>query len=334
MRQLALPRSFYRAGRLQAAQATPIAEARAHLLDTWHRFRKVGLSGRAAAAEVQVPYATLCRWDNAVRTAGLPALNDGSRRPHHSHKAQRDPQLVAAVKALRERFPRWGKDRLTPLLQREGWSVTSATVGRILAELKRTGQLREPHGIRTKPRVAVRPHAIRKPKDYQAVEPGHIVQIDTVDLRPLPGVILKQFTAIDVVSRWSVLGLRTRATSGTAAQFLLEVLARMPFTVRAIQVDGGSEFKDLFEAACKALGIPLFVLPPRSPKLNGCVERANRSHREEFWQCYDGDLDLRSAQAAQRQWETLSNTYRPHQGLGWITPLQYLEACTSAVIPT
>jgi putative transposase len=28
----------------------------------------------------------------------------------------------------------------------------------------------------------------------------------------------------------------------------------------------------------------LFVLPPRSPKLNGAVERANRTHTEEFYQ--------------------------------------------------
>jgi len=52
--------------------------------------------------------------------------------------------------------------------------------------------------------------------------------------------------------------------------------------VKAIQVDGGSEFKADFEAACQARGIRLCVLPPRSPKLNGCVERGNRTHREEL----------------------------------------------------
>ena len=59
---------------------------------------------------------------------------------------------------------------------------------------------------------------------------------------------------------------------------------RMPFPVRAIQVDGGSEFQAAFEAACQARGIRLFVLPPRSPKLNGCVQRAQRTHTEEFYE--------------------------------------------------
>ena len=30
--------------------------------------------------------------------------------------------------------------------------------------------------------------------------------------------------------------------------------------------------------------IKLFVLPPGNPKLNGHVERANRTHTEEFYQ--------------------------------------------------
>ncbi len=54
----------------------------------------------------------------------------------------------------------------------------------------------------------------------------------------------------------------------TAAAFLDSVVARMPFAVRAIQVDGGSEFHAAFEAECQRRGLRLFVLPPRSPKLN------------------------------------------------------------------
>jgi putative transposase len=48
----------------------------------------------------------------------------------------------------------------------------------------------------------------------------------------------------------------------------------MPFLVKAIQVDGGSEFEAAFEEECQKRNIRLFVLPPNSPKLNGYVERA------------------------------------------------------------
>ena len=119
---------------------------------------------------------------------------------------------------------------------------------------------------------------MRKPKDYRGEQPGDLVQVDTLDVRPLPGVVLKHFTARYVVSRCDVVESHSRATAHTARLFLDNLLTRMPFPVRALQVDGGSEFQAAFEDACQARGIRLFVLPPRSPKLIGHVERAHRTH--------------------------------------------------------
>jgi transposase InsO family protein len=145
-------------------------------------------------------------------------------------------------------------------------------------------------------------------------------------LRPLPGVERRQFTAIDVVSRVAVVGVRSQATAGTATAFLDDLIARMPVPVQAIQVDGGSEFMAGFETACQAKGIALYVLPPRSPKLNGRVERLNGTTRREFWECYDGDLDLPSLQAALLAWEATDNTVRPHQAPGYETPHVFLRS--------
>lgn len=47
----------------------------------------------------------------------------------------------------------------------------------------------------------------------------------------------------------------------------------MPDLIKAIQIDGGSQFMAESETACKDAGLALNVLPPRSPKLNGAVER-------------------------------------------------------------
>jgi putative transposase len=103
----------------------------------------------------------------------------------------------------------------------------------------------------------------------------------------LPWIILKQFTARDVISEWDVIEARSRATAKTAKEFIDTLQKRMPFRIKAIQVDGGSEFYAEFEYVCKAKGIRLFVLPPKSPKLNGSVERANRTHTEEFYEVND-----------------------------------------------
>lgn len=214
------------------------------------------------------------------------------------------------------------------LLHREGWEVSTSMVGRILRHLKDRGILPEPlmNGVSARKRSRKRPFAVRKPKEYRAVEPGDIVQVDTLDLRPIPGVVLKHFTARDVVSRWDVIQVGTTATATKSKAFLDKLLERMPFEVKAIQVDGGSEYQAAFEQACQQMELRLFVLPPRSPKLNGHVERAQRTHTEEFYEVYDGDLELEPLNKALRRWEDIYNTVRPHQSLGYLTPLEYLNS--------
>jgi len=90
-------------------------------------------------------------------------------------------------------------------------------------------------------------------------------------------------------------------------------------------VDGGAEFEDLFETECQQRGIHLFVLPPRSPKLNGHVERAQRTHTEEFYELTDRSFDLSELNEALREWERVYDTVRPHQALGYLTPHQFLQ---------
>ena len=179
-------------------------------------------------------------------------------------------------------------------------------------------------GISIRKRLWRRPYAIRKPRGYSVVDPGDLVQVDTLDVRPIPGMVLKHFTAREMVSRWDVVEVRTRATANTATGFLSTLPARMPFPVRAIQVDGGSEFQAGFEQACHERDIRLFVLPPRSPKLNGCVERAPRTHTEEFYEVNDFSLQVAPLNRELMAWERVYNTIRPHQALDYLTPLQFV----------
>ncbi len=231
------------------------------------------------------------------------------------------------MQRVRERYPRWGKDKLAVMLKRDGLTLSVSMVGRILRSLKQRGVLVEPLTARLRPHARhARPYAVRKPKEYAATAPGDLVQLDTMHLTPLPGVERRHFTAVDVVSRWSVTGVRATASAGTARDFLAEMQERLPFPIGAIQVDGGSEFMAGFETACQERGVPLFVLPPRSPKLNGHVERTNRTHRNEFWELYDGDLELPPLQEALRVWEDEYNHVRPHQALGYQTPAEHLAA--------
>jgi putative transposase len=79
-----------------------------------------------------------------------------------------------------------------------------------------------------------------------------------------------------------------------------------------------------FETFCQQRGLRLFVLPPRSPKLNGAVERANRTHTEEFYELYAGVWSVAAVRPDLLASEMIDNTVRPHQTLGYLTPEQWL----------
>lgn len=77
----------------------------------------------------------------------------------------------------------------------------------------------------------------------------------------------------------------------------------------------------------------MFLLPPRSPKLNGHVERAQRTHTEEFYDYYMGELDLKSVNEALVEWEIFYNTVRPHRSLDLRTPLEPVLARVHKQMP-
>jgi len=286
-------------------------------------------NARLTCRHFDVSPQTFYRWKKRYNPRYPASLEERSHRPQHLRQPTYPLELATAVLKLREQYPRWGKDKLVILLHRDGFNCSASMVGRILHKLKERGVLREPipNHISARKRRWQRPYAIRKPKEYVAKQPGDIVEVDTLDVRPLPGIALKHFTARDVISRWDVLEAHTRATSNTASGFIDVLLQRMPFPIRAIQVDGGSEFQDAFERECQKRGIKLFVLPPRSPKLNGHVERAQRTHTEEFYEVTEANFEIRELNQALLEWEKVYNTIRPHQALEYLTPQQFLEQC-------
>jgi transposase InsO family protein len=290
----------------------------------WHQ--KNGQNVSLTSRRFGISRSTLYRWLKRYQPYKLRSLEDRSCRPKKVRQRTWTSEEVLAVKKLRERYPAWGKMKLCLLLALEGVRLSASKAGRILSYLKRRGELKEPlrRSLRRR-RRGKRPYAMRKPKHYRALEPGDIVQLDTMDVRPEPGVVLKQFTAVDVVSRWSVPTLASAASATLAKRALEELLERTPYPIKAVQVDGGSEFMAEFEEACQEKGIRLFVLPPRSPKLNGAVERANRTYREEFYECSDAPPTVRGLRPALRRYEHIYNFIRPHQALGYLTPAQSLQ---------
>lgn len=329
-----LPRHIIRsacaASRVAAKPLNSVAASREDALQRWRQARADGLTAQQAARAVGAGRASLYRWHKRVEPR--------SRRPHRVRKTTWTSELVEAVEALRLDYPMWGRAKLGPLLRAEGFAVSDATVGRIIAHLVARGAVepvaarrRRRHAHRWSPR---RRHAARLPKGLKADRPGALVQIDTLTVSLAPGKSIKHFTAYCPAAKWIAAAASERATAKAAARFLDKLLAEMPFPIKAIQVDGGSEFMADFEAACAKRGLSLYVLPPKSPQLNGAVERAQSTWRYEFYATYELPHRLAEIAPLIDSFAHLYNHHRPHGALGGQTPAQYLQSISGGAPPS
>ena len=132
----------------------------------------------------------------------------------------------------------------------------------------------------------------------KARQPGELMQVDPMSVSFTEGFALKEFKATCPVTGTTIMRTYSSASSRNARRFLDDLIAQLPDALVSVQVDGGSEFRDELESACQAPGIPLFVLPPRKPKWNGCVERANGTTRYEFYPFYEGALTVAAVNKA------------------------------------
>ena len=80
-----------------------------------------------------------------------------------------------------------------------------------------------------------------------------------------------------------------------------------------------------FESFCEEKKIPLYILPPRSPKLNGGVERCNRTSRHEFYQYYEGVYSVSAIKPVLARYTAHYNTFRPHRAIDMETPFDYYQ---------
>ena len=321
------------ASRLLAAKTPDIeAERRRDAVARWRRAMADGLAAAQAAKAVGVPRSSLYRWEKAPEPK--------SRRAKRLRQAKWPPALVEAVEALRLDNPMWGKRKIAALLKREGFAASASTVGRVLKQLMARGRVVPVPILRKRPggrRFRFTPrqrYAQRLAKGRKAKSPGELVQIDTLFVNLRPDKAIKHFTAYDPVAKWTLGHVSTEATASAAKALLDKLLAKAPFRVRGIQVDGGAEFMAVFEDHCRESGLELVVLPPKRPDLNGAVERAQSSWRYEFYASYDLPNRIDKLQPLVDAFAHRFNHFRPHQALGDKTPAEYLQSLRSETKPS
>jgi len=302
------------------------------LLGDWDRLKQLRVPDADTACVIGVSRATHYRRKRALATYGTQGLVRRSQRPRRVRQSAIPQAVRDQVMRLRREHPTYGKAKLTVLLTRDhGITLSESTVGRILSNLMQRGLvIRYAAATKIIRKRKFTGHARRWAYDLRPTLPGEMIQVDHMTVNKHT-VLLKHFQAWDPISKYAHGEVYHTATSANAAHFLGKLQQALPFPVRSIQVDGGSEFMKDFEAACQAKGIPLYVLPPKRPQYNGGVERMNRTMRDDLYARKDllanNMADFRDAV---RQATHTYNHYRPHQSLDNLTPVQYLAQLQAA----
>jgi transposase InsO family protein len=102
------------------------------------------------------------------------------------------------------------------------------------------------------------------------------------------------------------------------------VIDKFPFRIHKVRTDRGHEFQAQFHWHVEDKGMRHVYIKPRTPQLNGKVERSHRSDQEEFYQLltYTDDVDLNEKL---KEWERFYNYNRPHGAFNGKTPYEALR---------
>lgn len=165
-------------------------------------------------------------------------------------------------------------------------------------------------------------------KRYEKQVPGHRIQVDVkfLSFKDPEGKLKKmyQYTAIDDATRARALQIFPKHNQETAIKFMDYVRERFPFRIHTVQTDNGHEFQAKFHWYCEDLGMQHVYIKPRSPHLNGKVERSHKTDAQEFYQLidYTDDIDIRKKL---QEWEMFYNCQRPNAALNGRTPYEVLR---------
>lgn len=261
------------------------------------------LSARSFCRAGEVPYATFSRWWAAWCRHDKKALVDRSRRPRRSPKALPGHALDIIRKAHFKLG--LGVKRLHAYLKQAG--LISCSLSSVYRVLRRAGALSR---CRRRPK----PHWQR----YSKALPGERAQMD---LLYLPEGRY-QLTLVDDCSRVLAATVLTRRTCAAVCEVLPRLLRSVPFPIRCIQTDNGPEFSETLTGLLRRTGIRHVHIRPRTPHLNGKVERVQRTVREEHWDGVVAGSVLEWEKGLQA-YVRFYNNKRLHSALGYSAPLVY-----------
>jgi len=289
-------------------------------------YRNFGLSSALSAFPVK--RSTLFLWQKKLRKSGgkLTALIPESTRPKRPREMRINPLILDEITRLRKKHYRLGKNKLKPLLDDycRKYQLNPVSISLVGKIIKRRNLFFQRPGLgyhnpnRKKHEFGKRLRVKKAPQPNQ----GGYAQADTIETISW-GLKRYTITFIDVKLKIS----HAKTFTGKLSQYALETFKEfqllLSLPIHTVQTDNGSEFLGTFDQYLKKQKIKHLWTYPNCPKINGCIERYNRSIQEEWMNSYlDEICDTNQFNQRLKEYLYFYHNKRVHEGLGLKTPAQ------------
>lgn len=309
---------------------TEKAKLKARALVFWE---KHGLQATLDAFPIKE--STLYAWKKQWKEGDgkIDALSDKSRAPQTRRKRIWPEEIIQEIKRVRQEHPNLGKEKIHPLLmefcgEKNLKCPAVPTIGRLIYDCG---------GLRTFPqkishfgkiKKSNRGKVLRKPLDFRAKYPGHLVALDTIE-KHKNGARRYIITFEDIFTRLSFAWATSSHASKAASEFFSICLKAFPFPFdfQHVLTDNGSEFKKHFDDELRRLHLVHYHAYPKTPKMNAHLERFNRTIQDEFVDYHMGDLlAVSDFNRKLMDWLIWHNTKRVHHAFkNKLSPLQFMK---------
>lgn len=301
-------------------ETSDVAKFRLHVLEYYYQY---GL--RPTLDAFGVKKSTLYDWKREFEKSKgkLISLVPRSTRPKTTRRMTTDYRLVEFIKQMRIEYGNVGANIIKPFVDEYAStlgvdSLARATIEKVIKRRRLTFEKR------TKKHPKTRYTKLRTRKSPKVRKPGFI-EMDSITVY-INDEKYMFMCVIDILTKYAVVKRVSNLSSLKAKEVFQEFQRQYQYKVRKVQTDNGSEFLANFHNYLDEHKIPHIFVYPKSPKINGVVERFNRTIQEEFINRSDEIYyDLTAFEAKLSNYLSWYNYKRPHYALKYLSPVQFIN---------
>jgi len=297
------------------------AAFRLHVLTHYYRY-----GYKSAVDAFGVKKSTLYDWRRVYELSGKKpfSLVPRSTRPHKTRIMTTDYRLVEFIKSMRKEYGNVGSNIIKPFLDEYAREVNTDPISKSTIEklIKRRHLTFEK---RVKYKKKTKYSKLRTRKSPKVKRPG-FVQMDSIIL-----YVNKQrhlfMSVIDIYTKYALVVKVNSLSSLSAKKVFAHFKEESPTSIHTLQTDNGSEFLAHFHKYLEETNIKHLFIYPRLVKVNGVVERFNRTIQEECIKRSDElYYDTNKFEKKLTKYLYWYNYQRPHYALGYMSPMQFINS--------